>query len=245
MSTKHDPPARRPTQAAAQTAGRGYADRVSFDELSAAWREFEPPAARRLLTAATHAFAERGFHATTTREIAERAGMSPAGLYVHFSSKEELLYRISLIGHEQALAVLQAAASSARTDDPADRLRVLVSDFASWHALHHTATRVIQYEMAGLAPAHLTQIRALRRRIDLVIREAIEAGEAAGVFEVSDIPGTALAILSLSIDIARWYTESNKRKPAEIGQFYADLAIRMLDGTVGADAVDLLPRGRA
>lgn len=37
------------------------------------WSEVTPDAARRLLVAAVEAFAERGYHATTTRDIAGRA----------------------------------------------------------------------------------------------------------------------------------------------------------------------------
>ncbi len=73
------------------------------------WEHVQPAAARRLLTGAIDAFAERGFQATTTRDIASRAGMSPAALYVHYPSKERLLFEISLYGHHAALAILQSA----------------------------------------------------------------------------------------------------------------------------------------
>ena len=59
-----------------------------------------------MLIAAAHAFADRGYHATTTRDIASLAGMSPAAVYIHYRSKEELLFQISKIGHELSLAVL-------------------------------------------------------------------------------------------------------------------------------------------
>ena len=55
------------------------------------------------MQAAAHAFADKGFHATTTRDIASGAGLSPAGVYVHFGSKEELLFDLSRSGHESAL----------------------------------------------------------------------------------------------------------------------------------------------
>lgn len=58
------------------------------------------------------AFAERGYHATTTRDIAGRAGMSPAALYIHYKTKEELLHRISRIGHDRALGILRTAAAA-------------------------------------------------------------------------------------------------------------------------------------
>jgi AcrR family transcriptional regulator len=51
------------------------------------WGEVTPEAARKLLVAAVEAFAERGYHATTTRDIAGRAGMSPAALYIHYKTK--------------------------------------------------------------------------------------------------------------------------------------------------------------
>src|SRR6478735_2971451 len=79
------------------------------------WGEVAPDAARRLLVAAVEAFAERGYHATTTRDIAGRAGMSPAALYIHYKTKEELLHRISRIGHDRALKIMRDAADSGGT----------------------------------------------------------------------------------------------------------------------------------
>src|SRR5919109_2003429 len=73
------------------------------------WEEVTPEAARRLLVAAVEAFAERGYHATTTRDIAGRAGMSPAALYIHYKTKEELLFQISKVGHERSVGILAQA----------------------------------------------------------------------------------------------------------------------------------------
>ena len=56
-------------------------------------------------------FAAKGFHGTTTRDIASGAGMSPAALYVHHRSKEEMLYGISRAGHDRTLALVQEAAA--------------------------------------------------------------------------------------------------------------------------------------
>ena len=82
------------------------------EEENEEWAGVTPDAARRLVSAAVEAFAERGYHATTTRDIAGRAGMSPAALYIHYKTKEELLYRISGIGHEKALRIMGAAAEA-------------------------------------------------------------------------------------------------------------------------------------
>ncbi|MEV4411559.1 TetR/AcrR family transcriptional regulator [Catellatospora sp. NPDC049609] len=202
---------------------------VDLDEvemLDRAWQDVTPAPARRLLIAAVQAFAERGYHATTTRDIANRVGMSPAGVYVHYRSKEELLHRICLIGHRHSLVALRAAA--ARSQDPVTQLRDVVGDFAAWHALFHTPARVISYELNHLEPAHLTEITALRHEMDLVVRATLEHGVKQGVFDVPDIPGTGLALLSLTVDVARWYRSSGRRAPEDIGALYADLAVRMV-----------------
>ncbi|MFD9907840.1 TetR/AcrR family transcriptional regulator [Streptomyces sp. NPDC059063] len=190
------------------------------------WAEVSPDAARRLLAAAVEAFAERGYHATTTRDIAGRAGMSPAALYIHYKTKEELLHRISRLGHDKALAILRAAADGEGT--AAERLSDAVRSFVRWHAGHHMTARVVQYELDALGPEHRTEIVALRRQSDAAVREIINDGVRAGEFDVPDVPGTTLAVLSLCIDVARWFDVAGRRTPDEVGALYADLVLRMV-----------------
>ncbi|WAZ20647.1 TetR/AcrR family transcriptional regulator [Streptomyces cinnabarinus] len=191
-----------------------------------AWGEVTPDAARRLLIAAVEAFAERGYHATTTRDIAGRAGMSPAALYIHYKTKEELLHRISRIGHEKALEILRAA--SAREGSAAERLADAVSSFVRWHAGGRTTARVVQYELDSLGPEARAEIVGLRRQVDAVVRGIIEDGVASGEFEVRDVQGTTLAVLSLCVDVARWFSVDGPWTPDEVGELYADLVLRMV-----------------
>ncbi|MFE9683372.1 TetR/AcrR family transcriptional regulator [Streptomyces sp. NPDC002701] len=190
------------------------------------WAEVTPDAARRLLVAAVDAFAERGYHATTTRDIAGRAGMSPAALYIHYKTKEELLHRISRIGHEKALDILRTAGS--REGSPTERLADAVSSFVRWHAGGRTTARVVQYELDSLGADARAEIIALRRQVDAEVRAIIEDGVAAGEFDVPDVPGTTLAILSLCIDVARWFNVNGPRTPEMVGDLYADLVLRMV-----------------
>ncbi|MGH6657662.1 MAG: TetR/AcrR family transcriptional regulator [Actinocrinis sp.] len=210
---------------AASAAGGGL-DEAEARDLAEAWLD-EPfaPAARRLLIGAVEAFAARGYHATATRDIAARAGLSPAGVYVHFSSKEELLYQISLIGHRGTVRVVRTAA--AHLDDPADRLCAIISAITAWHARYHTTARVINYEMSALTERHRAEIATLRREIDSLVRQALADGVSSGVFDVPDVRGTTLALLSLTIDVARWFRATGARAPEQLGELYGDLALRM------------------
>lgn len=180
----------------------------------------------RLMMAAADAFADRGFHATTTRDIASRAGLSPAGVYVHFTSKEDLLFELSRRGHQTARDQLVAAAEAA--DSPTDALRSLIAGFSRWHAEHHQLGRIVQYEFRHLTPEHRDTVLALRKEIDKVVRDVLRDGVTAGEFEVDDVAGTALALLSLAVDVARWYSPEIRRTPADIARTNGELAVRLV-----------------
>lgn len=193
----------------------------------------------RLIDAAIEAFAERGFHATTTRDIAARAGMSPAALYVHHASKEDVLYEVSRMGHTGTLAAIRAAVDA--EGSPVDRLAAYVRAFTWWHAQHHTRARIVQYELDALAPEHYAEVAAIRREIEDLLRGILLDGVRDESFDLTedDVPGTAVALLSLGIDVSRWYRDDGSRSATDIAERYAQLAVRM------AGAVDRIrPGGR-
>ena len=53
---------------------------------------------REIMDAAAEVFAHKGYHAATTRDIADRLGMQPGSLYYYFESKEAALEEICRIG---------------------------------------------------------------------------------------------------------------------------------------------------
>ena len=182
----------------------------------------------RIMLAAADAFAERGFPATTTRDIASRAGLSPAGVYVHFASKEVLLFELSRRGHVRARDLLVDAARAA--SGPADALRSIIGGFSRWHAEQHQMGRIVQYEFRHLAPEHRDEVLALRKEIDEVVAGVLREGVEAGDFVVEDIRGTALALLSMAIDVSRWYLPGIRRTPEAIERLYGELAVRLVRG---------------
>jgi len=182
-----------------------------------------PGGPRRLLAeAASEAFSKRGFHATTTRDIATSVGISPAGLYVHYSSKAELLFTISQIGHEAALSSIIAAIKG--VVEPAKRVKALVKSFTAWHALNHKLARVLQYELHALQPAHYEVIAAIRRTTQRQVEDELRRV----VRPRTDLKITTNAVLSLSIDVARWYDPEKGPKAEALGEKYGQLVMEML-----------------
>lgn len=182
---------------------------------------------RRLLEAATAAFAAKGFHGTTTRDIATGAGVTPGAVYVHHRSKEELLFQISRHGHEATLDLLRSTLEQA-PDDPVAQLRALMFEFARWEAVHHTTARIVNYELQALSPEHLAEVMALRQDLRLLVRDLVERGQATGVFTVSDAGLAVVTLISLCIDIARWFSDDGEWTAEQVAAGVSEAALRLV-----------------
>jgi membrane-associated phospholipid phosphatase len=118
--------------------------------------------------------------------------------------------------------------SAGRGLSPVDRLREVTYAFVLWHARSHTIARVVNYELAALRPDHYDLIADLRRAIEREMREVVEAGIASGDFRSDRPAATALAILSLAVDLGRWFHDEGQWTPEDVAEHYSDLALRMV-----------------
>ena len=200
--------------------------RSRSEQYARLWGHVEPEGSRLLLLAALEEFATKGFHASTTRDIAQRIGMSPGAIYVHYKSKSDLLFEIIRIGHESLLSDVKDATAAAAGE--VEQVRAFAETFTDWHARYHTLAQVAHYETRALQAEHLKEIRRLRRKFADFLEELVARGEAAGVFTVTDRPTTVTALLSLGIDVARWYGVPGSPEPEELAHIYGEFVGRML-----------------
>lgn len=191
------------------------------------WSTDLPDVARNLLTSAVRCFASNGFHATTTRDISGAIGLSPAALYVYFPSKELVLFEIIRSGHQRVLDHITGP-EVAEVADAAGHLTALIAHYTEWHARHHVAARVCQFELAGLTAEHYEEILEIRHRTNSVLREAVARGVADGSFDDVDVRRVSRAMLSLCIDLVRWYRLDGSDTPEQLGRLNAALALRMV-----------------
>ena len=187
-----------------------------------------PETQRRIVLAAVEAFADRGFHATTTRDIATGAGLSPAGLYVHYPSKAAVLAQVSRTGHEATLDLVRGVLEDGRDEPTPDRLRRVVEIFTAWHARHHLVARVVQYELAALPAPDRAEVARLRRGIEGLVEAEVRRGVARGELSVEQPHAATRALLSLCIDVARWYDPAGRESPEDVARLYGTLVLRML-----------------
>jgi AcrR family transcriptional regulator len=183
---------------------------------------------RRILLAAATAFAERGFHATTTRDIATQAGLSPAALYVYFRSKEEVLHQITASVLDFTIEI--AGTEASRPGSPADRLAGLVRVLTLWTTYNSQVAHVVLYQTGALSPAHLADISAKQREVGQIVRQVIADGIGSRDFDIPDAGAAATAVLSLCLDVARWYRPGFRLTPQQLGDLNAVAARRIVGG---------------
>jgi AcrR family transcriptional regulator len=107
-----------------------------------------------IVAAALALFRERGYEATTMREIASRAGVSTGNAYYYFGSKEELIQEFYATSHVEHLAV-----SRARLDGQhelgarlRDTLRAMIDVLAPYHAFAATFYKHAAEPSSPLSP---------------------------------------------------------------------------------------------
>src|SRR5665647_3326264 len=121
--------------------------------------------------------------------------------------------------------VKDAVASS---NDPVEQLLAVVRGFTIHHARGHTSARIVNYELAALSPEHLREIVGIRHAIEAEMRRVVGAGVASGAFRTSNPRMAALALLSLGVDVARWYRDEGEWSPEEIADYYCQVALRIV-----------------
>lgn len=168
----------------------------------------EPPARRRLsgaerrdriLQAAVELFASRGFQGTTTREVAARAGLTEAGLYRHFPSKEAL-YEAIVDRKMQTPDVVAGVVDAAHAGDDHAVLRGLARTLLERGLGDPDFVRILFFialEGHALAePFFEARVRRLRRFLEAYVARRIEEG----AFERVDPVLAAGAFLGMVTD---------------------------------------------
>ena len=86
-----------------------------------------------ILDAASSLFIEQGFHGTSMRQIAGRAGITVGGIYNHFEGKEQIFDEVLLQKHpyRRILAILQAMPATNVEDFARNAANAVIAELGS------------------------------------------------------------------------------------------------------------------
>jgi AcrR family transcriptional regulator len=168
------------------------------------------------------------------RDIAQACGIKASSIYAHLPSKEQLLYDLIVMAHEEHRDGLRDALLGAGSD-PADQLRAVVAAHVRFHAEYSMLATVGNNEMHALSEEKAAEVQAIRAGDLQVFTDVIERGVKLGHFDCPD-PFLATAIVgSAGIRVAVWFPFAKQLYPnapeytaEQIAEAYAEFALKIV-----------------
>ena len=178
-----------------------------------------------IITAATRLFLDKGFAATSMRDLAEQVGVEAASLYNHIRSKNEILEAICF----DVANVFNVHMESVEGSRP-DSIRK-IEELLRFHIRqmvgNYEAVYVSDREWKHLDEPYLSNFHQQRRNYRKKFAAIIETGISRGEIRPIDAPTAVLIILHAISGIESWH-----RSKAKIGaqELEDNMVTIMIDG---------------
>jgi len=158
---------------------------------------------RQILRTSAKIFAEKGFHHTSIRDISRVTGMSLAGLYYYFRTKEELLF---LIQEQCFLTLLQRWEKAVRAEtDVRGRIRAFAENHLGFFLHNMNEMKVMAHEDESLTGEFQEKIRVLKRRYVKILMDLIEEMQSPDGAKGIDPRAATFALFGMMNWVYTWY----------------------------------------
>ena len=173
----------------------------------------------KILLAAGKLFREKGFSATTVREIANGAQMLPGSLHYRYASKDEILIALMRRGIERAIGAVQSAVSGIR--DPIERLRLGMRQHLKVLLTGEDALYVLLFDWRSLPAGAREGVERERAKYeaywDGLLFEAAGSGRSRPMIDLVAVREFGFGALNW---VATWYRPGAGRTPEQIADAY-------------------------
>lgn len=192
--------------------------------------------------AAFELFLKEGFHRTTTRDIARRAGMSAGAPFTYFKDKEDILFHIVSkeqdLAEERLVSVLSRQLTEAtRTGaDPEKVFKAVLSTFVRAIDEMRRFILLAYQETKSLNTEARQALIAREKRLQALLGEAIRYGAEQGRFSADNIALKAHSIMVLAHAWAtrRWAFVGELESIEDYLAFLEPMVLAMLEKRPGA-----------
>jgi TetR/AcrR family transcriptional regulator, cholesterol catabolism regulator len=177
-----------------------------------------------ILRIAAETFSERGYAATSIKDIADRAGMLKGSLYHHIDSKEQLLFEIIQTFHDDGMDKIIPLFGS---DAPAiDVVREVVRRHVLHNVDNYVEAGVFHREFRSLSEELRQLVVKGRDPYETRLRALIRRGQREGMMR-ANIDGklASMAILNSVNSIYTWYRPGGRNTGEQIADAYADFVV--------------------
>jgi TetR/AcrR family transcriptional regulator, cholesterol catabolism regulator len=183
-----------------------------------------------ILTHATEVFCRKGYEGASMRDLSRESGMSLAGLYYYFESKERLLY---LIQKHTFTTIVQRLKTRLETvTGPEARIRVFILNHLDYFLANQAAMKVLSHEDEALKEGFGAEIAGIKRQYYRICVGLLDDLKREHGLQFS----TRLAVLSL-FGMMNWiYTWHNPRVDADAASIAAEMGDVFLRGVMAEGA---------
>lgn len=173
-----------------------------------------------LLAIAADLFADRGYVATTVRDIADEAGILSGSLYHHFDSKESMIDEILSTFIDQTLASYESVIAEGK--GPKETFEGLVRTSLESMVDSRAAILIYQNEARFLAAQpRFSYLTAAHRKFEKIWTDVLKKGVKSGEFRDSIDPKLVYRLVRDTVWTApRWYRPGGSLKPERIIEQY-------------------------
>ena len=179
-----------------------------------------------VLAAGTLEFVERGFASVSVTDIAKRAGMTPAAVYYHFPTKEDVL--LALVGRTGD-AITELCSPVVEAAGAAEAVTALIDRFLAWLEAHPADAR-LYYQSSQGATADVEALRREQRRhqVTAMLKGPLKPARAA--MSATELRVVAIAVLVLFGEVTRLLSEGRptKRHREAVRAEAVDLGLRLV-----------------
>jgi len=148
------------------------------------------------IRSAAAVFAEKGFHGSSTRDIAEHMGIKQGSLYYYFKSKEEALGEVCLFGIEDYVAHMKVIAASDQSFEA--KLMATITSHLSSYRERNEALKVYNDERLYLPEERRRNLKLLGSGYRQLLEEIFEEGVRSGALRESiDCHFAAQAVIGI------------------------------------------------
>lgn len=180
-----------------------------------------------LVKLAADLFAEKGFQATTVRNIAEEAGILSGSLYHHFDSKESIVDEILAGFFNEIMSAYQGVIDEGR--DPRETIAGLVRIAFGTLEPHRAAITVMQNDWNYLKGMdRFSYLTKSEHEVEKMWVDTIKAGQARGLFRDDVDPKLTYRMIRDTVWVAvRWFKPGGRLNAQGLADHYLKV---MFDG---------------
>ncbi len=166
-------------------------------------------------------FREKGYIATSIRDISESLDMTSAALYYHFKNKEEILLAIMHLGLSNLILAVEAAVAD--QEEIWDKIRAAFQTHMRASLDYQDFAYVLLKDLRHLSPEWRDEVVAKRdaydRYWDRMLAEAREKDVIAEHIDLEMFRLLAFGAINLAIS---WYKPTGRYSPEQIADLFLD-----------------------